>query len=89
MQHAGVTRWEDNIEPSVLGLGNEGVEWIRLARARDSFHVRVRRTPGHSWSAYPSSASHELFSMTLDFEISFSIPEMKAVGSCEEIAPGQ
>jgi len=69
VQHAVITRWADNTETSVLGLRYEGVEWIHLARARDSFLLRVRRTPGYSWSAYPSPASQELFSMTLDFEI--------------------
>jgi hypothetical protein len=81
MRHAGITRWADNTATNVLQLGYEGVEWIHLVRARDSFHFRVRRTPGYSWSAYPSPASQELFSMTLDFEIIFSIPKMKSGGS--------
>jgi hypothetical protein len=38
---------------------------------------------------YPSSASQELFSMTLDFEISFSVSKMTAVGSYEEMPLGQ
>jgi len=83
------TTWADNTETSVLGLRYEGVEWIHLARARDSFHLRVRITPGHTWSAYPSSASQELFSVTLDFEISFSVPKIQAVCSCEETSPVQ
>ena len=63
-----------------------GLIWLGLETV---FIFGSVRTPGDSWSAYPSSASQELFSVTLDFEISFSVPKIKAVGSCKETSPVQ
>ena len=46
VQCTGITRWAYNTETSVLGLGCEGVDWIYLALAWDSFHRRFHRRPG-------------------------------------------